>query len=266
MCKLCDGTLFSFLGYLTTTELIVCSEVTILPNNLNGLISLNVSNNKNITYIPSSLVDLEHINISCTNITYLPHELTKLKSIKASYSKLLSIGPFYQLEYLDVSACQKLDHLSDKLVLLKNLNISLTRIESLHSSYTQLETLNCSESSIVIIPDTYTSLEELICSHTNITTLPNTFLHLIILNCSGTNIKNIPGTYLYLKKLEWITNITPTLPDTLINLEELNISTSSSLSSPSSDSNEVVIPETLIKLKNIICEGRHTSDSDNGIV
>lgn len=252
MCKLCDKSIYSIFGSIYDDALVVCANVKFLPNDLIGLKSLNISNNKHITYIPSNLTDLVELDCSYTNITYIQHEFTKLKNIKANNSLLFSIGPFSSLEKLDISFCNNFNHLSKDLIKLVELNISNTNITSTPDEYMNLEILNCSNSKISTISKLYKNLLELDCSFTEINFLPNTFLKLIKLNCDNTKIKKIPGTFLFLKELNWVTELDEkcSLPDTLISLETLVLYKDAT----HKYNNEFILPDTLTNLRYLNCE------------
>lgn len=252
MCKLCDKTIYSAFGYINDYDLVVCDKVEILPNDLVGLKSLDISNNKHITFIPSNLVELNELKCSNTNITYINHEFTKLKHIDASGSKLFSIGPFYELRYLIVSNCINFNHISDKLTKLEELNINDTNISTIPDSLINLGILNCSNSKLSSISKHYTNLIELDCSNTIIDKLPNTLLQLQKINCSNTNITKIPGTYIYLEELYWASKLKKKelLPDTLIYLEKLVLYIDES----HKYDDVFPIPDSYIKLKTLEIE------------
>lgn len=116
MCNLCDKSIYTLFGFINTDQLVVCESITQLPNDLIGLISLDISNNKNITFIPSNLSSLEELYCSNTNITYISHELINLLVIDASNSLLSSIGPFKRLRSLNISNCKNFNYISNELM------------------------------------------------------------------------------------------------------------------------------------------------------
>lgn len=265
MCNLCDNTIYTIFGFINVDNLCICDNVKILPNNLNGLKSLNISNNKNITFIPSNLESLEELYCNNTNITYINHEFTNLKIIEASNSLLFSIGPFNNLEYLNVENCKNFNHISNDLTNLKRLNINNTNILNLPDNLISLEILHCKNSNISSIPNTYINLIDLDCSNNSaIKFLPNTFLNLEILNCNDTSILKIPGTYLFLKKLYWASSLEYkyNIPDTLINLEELILYKNDS----HKYFKDYFIPDSLTKLKILNCEHQNIDSIPNTLI
>lgn len=163
MCKLCNNDVV-----FGESELHICENVDIIPNNLSYLFFLNCTNNKKITEFPDSLKYINNINLSgCTRV--------------------LSVPVFEYLVNLNISFTF-IDHIPNKLVNLNKIECEgCVNLTKLPFEFNKVYFLKCTGTPIDAIPDTYVNLLYLYIGNTNVFDISPKIKKIKYLDCQSFN-------------------------------------------------------------------------------
>ena len=150
MCMICSGDYTNDIQTLYT-----CDKLSVIPDTLIHLTTLELNENKNIISIPDTLVKLKFLSCSYTNIKHIP----------------------------------------DTLINLQHLYCSDTKITHIPDTFVELIQLNCFNTNITILPDTFKKMVVLSCEYTLITTIPDIYNKISYLCCYSCKWLNKTNAY-----------------------------------------------------------------------
>ena len=121
--------------------------------------------------LPTTLINLERLNIGQSGIRFLSNSFTKLKYLDVYNCFIQVPNTYVNLRVLDYFGCN-VTVLPETFKELRSLNISANPIENLPITYTKLVKLRMTATKIRKIPTSYTSLQKIYYNGTNFKELP----------------------------------------------------------------------------------------------